>query len=318
MRFSIVMVIALMLWTAGPGMAQDCNLCGDVDCDGAWTTRDGGYILDYLYNAGPAPLCDDPLWAEWDNHKVLTVGDVYSNLSYVFGGGPQPVCPPGNPPLVPILDSTSTIYYSDWIPPHTGSAVVALTIAKEHTREVLGLSLPMRIRVDGEVPIIDSVTVLCGGCADAFVKYLIDPDSGYISIGVVPLSGGFPDTGQIARVYLTVSEVSYERSVAMEWVHLAPVQSPSQDRIVVPMLYDLTAVEPLLLPHCCLTPGDCNMDGVVDIGDAVYILQCIFVDCLGHPCERQLDVDCSGNWDIVDVVYLINYIFRSGPPPCCI
>lgn len=318
MKFSIAMAVALALWTAGSGIAQDCNLCGDVDCDGTWTTHDGGYILDYLYNAGPAPLCDDPLWAEWDNHESLTVGDVFYNLKYVFGGGPQPVCPPGNPPIVPVIDSTSIVYYSDWIPPYASSAAVALTIVKGNIAEVLALSLPLRIRVDGEVPTIDSVTILCGGCLDSFAKYLVDPDSGYVSIGMVPLSGGLPDKRQIARIYLTVPAVSYERSVTMEWIHLAPVQSPTQERIVIPMIYDFPPVEPLLLPHCCLTPGDCNMDGAVNIADAVFMIQCIFVDCLGHPCEKQLDVNCDGNWNIVDVVYLINYIFRGGPPPCCI
>jgi hypothetical protein len=318
MKFSIVLLAALTAWMAGGATAQTCDMCGDVDCDSIWTTHDGGYILDYLYNAGPAPLCDDPLWANWDYHEGLTVGDVFYNVMYIFGGGPPPYCPPNNPPWEPEVDSTSIIYYTDWIPPHTGSAVVALTIAKEPDPAILGLSLPLRIRVDGEVPTIDSVTILCAGCLDAFVKYLIDPDSGYVSIGLVPAFGDFPNQGQIAFIYLTVPEASYERSVAMEWVHLVPVQSPTPDSIVIPMIYNFPPVEPLLLPHCCITPGDVNMDGTVNIGDAVFLIQCIFVDCLGHPCEKHLDANCDGVWNVADVVYLINYIFRGGPPPCCI
>lgn len=318
MKFSIVFLIALMALNAGPVMAQTCDMCGDVDCDGKWTTHDGGYILDYLYGAGPAPLCDDPLWANWDYHEVLTVGDVFYNIMYVFGGGPPPACPPGNPPIVPEVDSASIIYYTDWIPSNASSATVALTIAKEDVPAVLGLSLPLRIRIDGEVPTIDSVTVLCDGCLDVFVGYQVYADSGCVAIGLVPSFGAFPDTGQIALIHLTVPSQTYERSVTMQWVHLAPLQSPTQDSIVIPMIYNFPPVEPVLLPHCCIKPGDANLDGIVNIGDVVYNIQCIFVDCLGHPCEKHLDANCDGNWDIADVVYVINYIFRGGPPPCCL
>lgn len=318
MKFSIVLLAALTAWMAGGATAQTCDMCGDVDCDSSWTLHDGLYILDYLYNGGPAPLCDDPLWADWDYREGLTVGDVFYNQMFIFGGGPPPYCPPGYPPVEPEVDSTSIIYYTDWIPRDVSSATVALTIAKDTATMVFGLSLPVRIRVDGEIPIIDSVTMVCGDCQDSFVKYLVDSDSGYVSIGVVPLFGGFPDTGQIALIHLTVPLESYERSVTMQWVHLPPIQSPTQDSIVIPMIYDFPAVEPLLLPHCCLVPGDANMDGTVNIGDAVYNIQCIFVDCLGHPCEEHLDANCDGNWNIADVVYVINYIFRGGPPPCCI
>jgi hypothetical protein len=318
MRFSIIMLVALAAWMAGAAMAQTCDMCGDVDCDGQWTIYDGQYILDYLYNAGPAPLCDDPLWADWDYREGLTVGDVFYNQMYIFGGGPPPNCPPGYPPVVPEVDSTSIVYYTDWIPPHTSNATVALTIAKDTATMVFGLSLPLRIRVDGQIPTIDSVTVLCGDCLDSFVRYQVDADSGYISIGAVPLFGSFPDVGQIALIHLTVPEISSARSVAMEWMHLAPVQSPTQDSIIIPMFYDFPPVEPILVPHCCITPGDANLDGVVNIGDVVYNIQCIFVDCLGHPCEKQLDADCNGNWNVADVVYLINFIFKGGPPPCCL
>jgi len=317
MKFFIKIVVLLATWMAGAATAQTCDLCGDVDCDGQWTTHDGGYIMDYLYNAGPAPLCDDPLWANWDNRETLTIGDVFYNLAYIFGGGPQPICPPGQSPIVPEVDSTSIVYYTDWIPSLTSHAMLTLTLAKNPAGSIYGISLPLKIRVDGKVPTIDSVTMLCDDCLNPFVKYLVDADSGYVSIGIVPMFGDFPDSGQIARIHVTVPSEPHVRFVSMEWVHLSPVQSPTQDRIIIPMIYDFPAVEPVLMPHCCLIAGDANLDGAVNIADAVYMIQCIFVDCLGHPCEKHLDANCDGNWNIADVVFLINYIFKGGPPPCC-
>jgi len=62
--------------------------------------------------------------------------------------------------------------------------------------------------------------------------------------------------------------------------------------------------------------GDVNTDEQVDLLDAVFLINYIFV---GGPAPQSLslaDVDCSGSTNIADVVILINYIFRAGPAPC--
>ena len=66
--------------------------------------------------------------------------------------------------------------------------------------------------------------------------------------------------------------------------------------------------------------GDCNNDGIVDVGDVVYLINYLFIGgpepvpdlCVG-------DVNGDGIVNISDVVYLINYLFINGPPPggCC-
>jgi hypothetical protein len=66
--------------------------------------------------------------------------------------------------------------------------------------------------------------------------------------------------------------------------------------------------------------GDANNDESVDIGDAVFIIQYIFMG--GTPPEPicQADPNDDDMVNIGDAVYLINYIFRDGPPPvenCC-
>ncbi len=64
--------------------------------------------------------------------------------------------------------------------------------------------------------------------------------------------------------------------------------------------------------------GDFDMDGAITVGDAVEIIQFIF---LGKPNKGPIeagDVNCDGLTDVADAVYLINYIFRFGPPLGCL
>jgi hypothetical protein len=63
--------------------------------------------------------------------------------------------------------------------------------------------------------------------------------------------------------------------------------------------------------------GDADGDGIIDIADAVYLLNYLFI---GGPEPELLeagDANCDGKVDIADVVYLVNYLFTGGPPPSC-
>ena len=64
------------------------------------------------------------------------------------------------------------------------------------------------------------------------------------------------------------------------------------------------------------TCGDANGDAVVDIADAVYLINYMFK---GGPAPAPLDAgdaNCDSIIDIADAVYLINYMFKGGPAPC--
>ncbi|MFH1892178.1 MAG: PKD domain-containing protein [Candidatus Zixiibacteriota bacterium] len=61
--------------------------------------------------------------------------------------------------------------------------------------------------------------------------------------------------------------------------------------------------------------GDADLNGSVDIDDAVALICVIFSGC-PLPPTVVVDSDCTGAPDIDDVVYLITYIFAQGPAPC--
>ena len=58
--------------------------------------------------------------------------------------------------------------------------------------------------------------------------------------------------------------------------------------------------------------GDANNDGTVQIGDAVYIINYIFIGGLPPYPYKSGDANCDDKVNITDVIYLINYLFRDG------
>ncbi len=63
--------------------------------------------------------------------------------------------------------------------------------------------------------------------------------------------------------------------------------------------------------------GDANGDGVINVADAMYIINYLFT---GGPAPDPLeagDANCDGTVNIADAMHLINYLFAGGPPPGC-
>jgi hypothetical protein len=64
--------------------------------------------------------------------------------------------------------------------------------------------------------------------------------------------------------------------------------------------------------------GDVNADGIVNVNDVVYLINCLFVPGSPPPVPLEAgDATCDGVTNVNDVVYLINYLFVPGSPPPC-
>jgi hypothetical protein len=317
MRYPLIvcLVLCLCLITTSGLRSQECD-CADINCEGGANLADAYYLQDYLFGGGPAPLHDDLSVVDADGHETLTIMDVIRIVRYVFAE-PPPECPPHHPALDPEVDSAITLYYTSLIPAGAGSKTIHLTLDATSS-EHWGWSFPLKMRVDGGIPTIDSVIISPEYSVMFFCDWTIYPDSGCLAIGVT-LWEVAQAVERIATIYITVPENPDMQLVTMEWVNLPPVQAPVPDSTVIPMMATInTAVEPLLVGHCCSNPGDANEDGNVDVGDAVYLINCIFLDCLTPLCWSHHDANCDGVGNLGDVVYLINYIFRAGPAPCCL
>ncbi|MFH2056521.1 MAG: dockerin type I domain-containing protein [bacterium] len=79
---------------------------------------------------------------------------------------------------------------------------------------------------------------------------------------------------------------------------------------------DCTCWEPY--GPCVCTPGDANDDDIVNITDAVYMIQYIFNSGPAPVpfaiCSGDANCDCIAN--ITDAVYIIAYVFSGGDAPC--
>jgi subtilisin family serine protease len=69
------------------------------------------------------------------------------------------------------------------------------------------------------------------------------------------------------------------------------------------------------LPAIC---GDVNGNGVVNLGDASYLLGYLYKGQAPPLCPmNRADVNSNGAVNQGDVVYLLNYLFNGGPAPVC-
>ncbi len=70
-------------------------------------------------------------------------------------------------------------------------------------------------------------------------------------------------------------------------------------------------------PFSSGTCGDANGDGLVNVGDVVFMISYVFRS--GPPPDpiEMADVNHDGSANVGDAVYLLNYAFRGGAPPDC-
>lgn len=63
--------------------------------------------------------------------------------------------------------------------------------------------------------------------------------------------------------------------------------------------------------------GDDNQDGIINVGDVVYLINYLFKGG-NQPIPMEAgDVNCDTRDDVGDIVFIINYLFKVGPQPGC-
>ena len=62
--------------------------------------------------------------------------------------------------------------------------------------------------------------------------------------------------------------------------------------------------------------GDSNGDGVLDIGDAIFLLNYLFQLEADDPlCDDSADTNDDEQINVADPIYLFGYLFSMGPLP---
>jgi hypothetical protein len=290
---------------------------GDFNGDGSygWSAGDAIYLFSYLFDGGPPP--PSPMYdsLDLDCHHQLTISDANISWQCIFTCDIPPECVVIHPPLDPDIDPDAKLHHTNRMPADASCGLVRLGLTFSFYYEAF--ALPFALRVDGQIPTIDSVIFPAGFNPDVH-RFFIDEADGEIALGAIRWFGFGPLNMPIAEVYFSIPPSSSERPVTVEWTIMDPIQEPNPEGSIFPMLthtggYDY---EPVLDPICCITPGDVNDDGEVNVGDAVYMIGYVFLYGPPPPCPGQADANCDGHGNVSDAVYLINYIFKGGPPPC--
>ncbi len=60
--------------------------------------------------------------------------------------------------------------------------------------------------------------------------------------------------------------------------------------------------------------GDCNDDGLYDIGDGIAALDLLFAGG-SVPCDSACDANDDGNLDVGDGIFVLSSLFAGGPDP---
>lgn len=81
---------------------------------------------------------------------------------------------------------------------------------------------------------------------------------------------------------------------------------------------DTDSVEITVLPYDVspsTMPGDVNGDGIIDVSDAVFIINYLFQG--GPPSNPPSAGDINGDCftGLSDLIWLLNYLYKGGPPP---
>ena len=61
--------------------------------------------------------------------------------------------------------------------------------------------------------------------------------------------------------------------------------------------------------------GDANDDGGIDISDAIFTLDSLFLGGPTPSCLGAANANGDNEIDLVDPVFLLNHLFLGGPPP---
>jgi len=71
---------------------------------------------------------------------------------------------------------------------------------------------------------------------------------------------------------------------------------------------------------CCfkiLAAGDCNSDGTINVGDAVFLVNYIFKEGQAPNPVSNGDANCDDAINVGDAVSIINFVFKGGSAPGC-
>jgi hypothetical protein len=150
---------------------------------------------------------------------------------------------------------------------------------------------------------------------DSRILDLSQGDNFWLAINSGPQDPGFPG-GRLVLVATMTFTVEDTTTICLDSCWWPPAHG-----LLFARSDEVTYIPRTNLPYCFSMSypglGDSNADGIVDIGDIVYLIGYLYRGGSPPPTSEVGDANCDGIVDIGDVVRLIGYLFKGEPPPSC-
>jgi Dockerin type I domain len=271
-KHSVRIIACAALLVLAANITSHCQP-GDCNGNGFVTIDDEIMLINWLFMAGPQPAMPD---CDCDGFPGLNYGDALQLLGSIFQG--QPLFPyPGFDVPVPSL---AKFYYNTQIPENANNFTVNIYVDIPPGFDISSLILPFSF---AQQPGTMQAPVTCNAISFAgtvgnpiFLSSSIDNANNYfVILGNGVMAPGPTLAGGTAGLLCSVDFSSGAGTSN-------PITMTATDRIW-PMLfiqdyYPNVIGQRVYLPEAIRAPyGDVNTDGTVNVSDAVYIINYVFV-----------------------------------------
>lgn len=337
-----------------PDGPQADFLRGDANVDGRLSISDVLHIRRWLFNGDRAPVCLDA--ADVDDSGQLNITDFIALLNHLFLGAPTPEPPVGVPGPDPTADRLPCAEY-DVVEPAESDDVIAIgeaagppggevSIPVHLTNSVEVEAFQLVVRYDPSSLMLDFPGIDALDLEGTFYEerelgaYFFSvtpfPEEGVALVAFVPslIETGFEvPPGERRLVFRFRGRISDDAPVDTV-VTLEPTNGPDgagwgPNRLRNELTYGgaarFVSVVPRveggvmrIIPDITIFRGDSNQDEVVDIADATFTLNWLFLAGPPPLCFDAADANDDGRVDVSDPIAILLTLFqgasRIAPP----
>ncbi len=319
-------------------------LRGDANADGRLSIADVKQLLNFMFS-GPAPPCLDATDA--DDNGISDLADVVVVLQALFTGEreiPLPFPEIGPDPTPDDLDCrkyeiSDPVVTSDVLRLGDVEALpgdlVAVPLIVRSSADLSAFQAVVRydpaiftpVRPEGEALIEATFRSTAFGPLPRvfFLSILEFPEEGIFRVGFLPSfiapASIKRDEDQILLNLLGIVSPQAEHGsvTLLEFaeqetdfgVFQSEVTEYGEPRLPGMLVNGSITVKPLVR----FVRGDSNVDGNINIADAIHMLRYMFAGGADLECRDAADVNDNGTNEISDTVGLLNFLFVGGLPP---
>ncbi len=191
---------------------------------------------------------------------------------------------------------------------------VVVPVYLHNVTELAAISIPLTF--DPDVFICDSISFTETRIEYInLLQYSIDTAQGKVLFGMVVFfeENLGPGDGVIGKIHMKVKPDVEEQVAVIDSAFYPPAGEfllidPASNTIIPEFVQGNIFIALNMF-------GDATGDGMVNIGDGVYLVAYVFKGQRPPIPVEAGDANTDATVNVGDIVYIINYVFHSGPPP---